>query len=155
MKRKIIGSLIIIGTFVLGYSLNNIAISSSHSDYRIAVINIPQIIANSEEIKILKAEQEKSLSTMQDTIEKAKLEISKETNPQKAMQLEEKYGNEINKQKLARDKSYNQKLLAIDNKIKTAVVENAHSMHYNIVLPKNIVLFGGDDITDAVATMIK
>ena len=70
-------------------------------------------------------------------------------------QLEEKYINEINQQKLALDTSYNRKLTAIDNKIKTAVIEKARSMNYNIVLPKNTVLYGGDDITDQVSTIIK
>ena len=92
---------------------------------------------------------------MQKTIDKAKIEISKEQDPIKIAQLEEKYRNEINKQKLALDTSYNNKLTAIDNKIKTAVVEKARSMNYNMVLPKNTVLFGGDDITEQVATIIK
>lgn len=92
---------------------------------------------------------------MQATIDKAKAEISKEQDPAKIAQLEEKYRNEINKQKLALDTSYNNKLTAIDNKIKTAVVEKARSMNYNMVLPKNTVLFGGDDITEQVATIIK
>lgn len=92
---------------------------------------------------------------MQATIEKARAEIAKEKDPAKVSALEEKYRNEINKQKLALDTSYNNKLTAIDNKIKTAVVEKARSMNYNMVLPKNTVLFGGDDITEQVSTIIK
>ena len=92
---------------------------------------------------------------MQAKIDKAREEISKEKDPAKIAQLEEKYRNEINQQKLALDTSYNSKLTAIDNKIKTAVVEKARSMNYNIVLPKNTVLYGGDDITDQVSTIIK
>ena len=80
---------------------------------------------------------------------------AKEKDTAKVSALEEKYRNEINRQKLALDTSYNQKLTAIDSKIKTAVVEKARSMNYNIVLPKNTVLFGGDDITEQVATIIK
>ena len=95
------------------------------------------------------------MQNMQATIDKAKAEISKEQDPVKIAQLEEKYRNEINKQKLALDTSYNNKLTAIDNKIKTAVVEKARSMNYNMVLPKNTVLFGGDDITEQVTTIIK
>ena len=103
----------------------------------------------------MKTEQEKQIQNMQSTINKARVEISKEKDPAKIAVLEEKYRNEINNQKLALDESYNKKLSAIDSKIKTAVVEKARSMHYNLVLPKNTVLFGGDDITDQVATIIK
>ena len=116
--------------------------------------NIPQATIE-KEINALKLEQEKQMQNMQATIDKAKAEISKEQDPAKIAQLEEKYRNEINKQKLALDTSYNNKLTAIDNKIKTAVVEKARSMNYNMVLPKNTVLFGGDDITEQVATIIK
>lgn len=103
----------------------------------------------------MKAEQEKQMQNMQSTIDKARTEISKEQDPVKIAQLEEKYRNEINNQKLALDTSYNTKVKAIDSKIKTAVVEKARSMNYNIVLPKNTVLFGGDDITDEVSQIIQ
>ena len=155
MKNKILATLIVIGAFIAGYSINSIAISNTTPEYKIAVVDIATIIKNSKEINTIRLEQEKQMQNMQATLEKAKAEISKEQDPAKIAQLEEKYRNEINKQKLALDTSYNNKLIAIDNKIKTAVVEKARSMNYNVVLPKNTVLFGGDDITEQVATIIK
>ena len=155
MKNKILATLIVISAFIAGYSINSIAISNTTPEYKIAVVDIATILKNSKEINALKLEQEKQKQNMQATIDKAKAEISKEQDPVKIAQLEEKYRNEINKQKLALDTSYNYKLTAIDNKIKTAVVEKARSMNYNMVLPKNTVLFGGDDITEQVATIIK
>ncbi len=155
MKKKILATAAVITAFAIGYSINSIAVSNTAPEYKIAVVDIQQIVANSSEIKSLKLDQEKQMQNMQSTIEKARTEISKEKDPAKISQLEDKYRNEINKQKLALDASYNDKLKAIDSKIKTAVVEKARSMHYNLVLPKNTVLFGGDDITDQVATIIK
>ena len=155
MKKKILATLIVIGSFVAGYSINSIAVSNTNPEYRIAVVDIQQIVANSKEITALKLDQQKQMQNMQATIEKARTEISKEKDPAKISQLEEKYRNEINKETFALDKSYNDKLTAIDSKIKTAVVETARSMNYNMVLPKNTVLFGGDDITDQVATILK
>ena len=154
MKKKILVSTLIIGAFIAGYSINNIAVSNTNSNYRVAIVDIQRVVANSNEIKNLKIEQEKQIQKMQSTINKAREEISKEQDPQKISALEEKYRNEINSQKLALDESYNKKLTAIDSKIKTAVVEKARSMNYNIVLPKNTVLFGGDDITEQVAAII-
>lgn len=155
MKKKIFGVLVVITAFVAGYSINNIAVSGTNPDYKVAIVDIQKIVSNSSEIKALKTDQEKQVQAMQATIDKARAEISKEKDPAKIAQLEEKYRNEINQQKLALDTSYNSKLTAIDNKIKTAVVEKARSMNYNIVLPKNTVLYGGDDITDQVSTIIK
>lgn len=155
MKKKIFGALIVITAFVAGYSINNIAVSGTNPDYKVAIVDIQKIVSNSSEIKALKTDQEKQVQAMQATIDKARAEISKEKDPAKIAQLEERYRNEINQQKLALDTSYNSKLTAIDNKIKTAVIEKARSMNYNIVLPKNTVLYGGDDITDQVSTIIK
>ena len=154
MRKKIFGTLVIVTVFALGYSINNIAVSNTNSEYRVAVVDVQKIVSNSSEITTLKAEQEKQIQNLEKTINKAREEISKEKNPDKIAQLEEKYRNEINKQKLAIDTSYNSKLTAIDNKIKTAIVEKARSMNYNIVLPKNTVLFGGDDITEQVSSII-
>ena len=154
-KQIIILSSAVVISLVMGYSINNIAISKAHPEYKIATVDIQKIVANSTEIKSLKAEQEKQMQNMQSTIDKARTEISKEQDPVKIAQLEEKYRNEINNQKLALDTSYNTKVKAIDSKIKTAVVEKARSMNYNIVLPKNTVLFGGDDITDEVSQIIQ
>ncbi len=154
MKKKILTVSLIIGAFAAGYSINNIAISKTQPEYRVAIIDIQKIVANSSEIKALKSEQEKQVQNMQLTINKAREEIAKEKDPKKVAELEEKYRNEINQQKLALDTSYNNKLTAIDSKIKTAVVEKARSMNYNLVLPKNMTLFGGDDITEQVSTII-
>lgn len=154
-KQIIILSSAVVISLVMGYSINNIAVSKAQPEYKIATVDIQKIVANSTEIKSLKAEQEKQMQNMQSTIDKARTEISKEQDPVKIAQLEEKYRNEINNQKLALDTSYNTKVKAIDSKIKTAVVEKARSMNYNIVLPKNTVLFGGDDITDEVSQIIR
>ena len=154
-KQIIILSSAVVISLVMGYSINNITISKAQPEYKIATVDIQKIVANSTEIKSLKAEQEKQMQNMQSTIDKARTEISKEQDPVKIAQLEEKYRNEINNQKLALDTSYNTKVKAIDSKIKTAVVEKARSMNYNIVLPKNTVLFGGDDITDEVSQIIQ
>ena len=92
---------------------------------------------------------------MQSTIEKARTEISKETDSTKIAQLQEKYRTQINQQKIALDTDYNKKLNQIDSDIRNTVVEKAKSMNYDLVLPKNIVFFGGDDITDVIAKDIK
>ena len=46
----------------MGYSINNIAISKAQPEYKIATVDIQKIVANSTEIKSLKAEQEKQMA---------------------------------------------------------------------------------------------
>ena len=153
MYKKFHIAVIVALAFGLGYSVNNIAISDTTP--KVAVVDTTKIIANSSSVKALKAEQENKIKTMQSTIEKARAEIAKETDPVKIAQLEEKYRNEINQQKIALDTNYNKRLNQIDSEIRNKVVEKAKGMNYNLVLPKDVVFFGGDDITDISAKDIK
>lgn len=153
MYKKFHIAVIVALAFGLGYSVNNIAISDTTP--KVAVVDATKIVANSSAVKNLRAEQEKKMKEMQTTIEKARTEISKETDSAKIAQLQEKYRNQINQQKIALDTDYNNKLTQIDTDIRNAVVEKAKSMNYDLVLLKNIVFFGGDDITDVIAKDIK
>ena len=154
MYKKAGITLAIISAMVIGFSLNNIAISDT-TDFRVAVVDIKELVSKSQEIKKLKTDQENKINQMQQTVEKARTEIAKETDPAKIAALEEKYRKKVNAQKLTLDSEYNSKLTKIDNNIKTIVIEKARSMNYNLVLPKNFVLYGGDDITAEVAKSIK
>lgn len=154
MYKKAGITLAIISAMVIGFSLNNIAISDT-TDFRVAVVDIKELVSKSQEIKKLKTDQENKINQMQQTVEKARTEIAKETDPAKIAALEEKYRKEVNAQKLTLDSEYNSKLTKIDNNIKTIVIEKARSMNYNLVLPKNFVLYGGDDITAEVGKSIK
>lgn len=153
MKKNFYIAVIIALTFALGYSVNNIAISDTTP--KVAVIDATRIVANSSAVKNLKAEQEKKVKEIQATIERAKAELSKETDPAKISAIEEKYRNQVNNQKLALDKEYNEKLTQIDNEIRSTVIEKARNLNYDLVLPSNVVYFGGDDITDVIAKDIK
>lgn len=153
MYKKFHIAVIVALAFGLGYSVNNIAISDTAP--KVAVVDTTKIVTNSASVKALKADQEKKVKAIQTTIEKARNEISKETDPIKIAQLEEKYRNDINQQKIALDTDYNKRLTEIDTDIKKTVAEKAKGMNYDLVLPKNIVYFGGDDITDIIAKEIK
>lgn len=153
MKRNFYIVVIAVLAFALGYSVNNIAISDTAP--RVAVIDASQIIANSSAVKALKADQQKQVSEIEKTLEKAKSEISKETDAVKVAALQEKYRKQINEQKLALDNDYNSRMTKIDGDIKAVIIEKSRNLNYDLVLPKSIVFFGGDDITDLIAKEVK
>ena len=144
----------VLGALVLGFSLNNIAISDT-ADFKVAVVDIKQLVTNSQEIQKLKTDQENKIKQMQATLQKAREDIAKETDPSKIAALEEKYRKEVNAQKQSLDNEYSSKVTKIDNNIKSIVIEKARAMNDNLVLPKNFVLYGGDDITAEIAKAIK
>ena len=153
MKKKISFLFVCLMAFALGYSINNIAISDTPP--KIAVVDLQKILSNSTKVQQLKADQEKKVTEIQNTLQKAQTEISNEKDPKKIAELEEKYRNEINNKKLALDEEYNKKLSQIDTEVRATVTEKAKNLNYNLVLPKNIVFYGGEDITDVIAKDIK
>ena len=153
MKNNFWLILLCLVAFTAGYSINSKAISDT--GYRVAVVDVQQLVGKSSQLSLLKQDQQRKLSEMQKTVEQAKKEMTNESDPAKIAQIEEKYRNQINNQKAALDKEYNTKLKQIDTDIKTITISKAKEMKYNLVLPKNIVLFGGDDITGEIAKSIK
>ena len=153
MKKSFYIAAVAVLAFTAGYSVNNCAISDTAP--KVAVVDTSELITNSASVKALKAEQDKKVSEMQKTLEKARADIAKESDPAKIAELQEKYRKQINDQKLALDNDYNSRMTKIDTDIKGMIAEKAKSMNYDLVLPKNIVLFGGDDITGVIAKDIK
>ena len=155
MNKKILVAFTVLAAVIIGASVNNIALSDNSGEIKVATVDLSQLITHSSSVQALKATHEKQMNEIEKTLEQARDEITKESNPDKIAELEEKYRREINDKKLKMDKDYNEKLMEIDKNIKAQVAEKAKSMHYSVVLPKNIVLFGGDDITNQIAQSIK
>ncbi len=156
MNHKILIAICTAIAIFLGVSINNIALSnSSTNNMKVATVDLSQLITNSASVKALKNSHEKQLNDIEKTLEQARLEIANETNPDKIAQLEEKYRKDVNDKKFQMDKNYNDKLLEIDKNIKAQVAQKAKELNYTVVLPKNMVLYGGEDITDKIASSIK
>ena len=86
---------------------------------------------------------------------KANNEIQKESDPAKKKALAEKYDKQITAKRDANTKAYTTKLQAIDKSINETIILKAKSLGYDIVLTKGAVLYGGNDITDAVMKTVK
>ncbi len=153
MYKKLSVAVLVSMAFAVGYSLNNIAVSNTN--IKLAVVDTAKIISNSSDIKNLKSEQQIKLKEMQNTLEKAQEEISKETDADKAAKLEEKYREEINRQKISMDENYNKRIADLNTKIHSVVANKAKNQNYDLVLPKDIVFWGGEDITDDVEKEFK
>lgn len=156
MNKKILAVFCLLLAVILGVSINNIALSSSNAgEMKVGIVDLSQLITNSQSVKTLKTTHEKQLSEIEKTLEQARTEISNETNPDKIAQLEEKYRKTVSDKKFQMDKSYNDKLMEIDKNIKAQVAQKAKELNYTVVLPKNMVLYGGEDITNLIAKDIK
>lgn len=142
-----------ISAFVIGLSLNNIAVSDVPS--KIAVVDVSSVVNSSSQVQALKKEQQAKAKDLMTFIEKARKDVAATTDTKKKQALEDKYNKELNTKRAAMDKNYATKLEAIDKAISAQIANQAKAGGYDIVLAKGVVLYGGSDITDAVKKAVK
>ena len=139
--------------FCVGYNLNDVAISFPR--YKVAVIDISEVMSKSTELQDLKRAQDKDMEDLNILISKAQNELINEQNRTKFIQKEAEYRRQIETKKKDIDKKYATKFVKINDNIKNLIVKEAKKASYNLVLPTGMVISGGEDITESVVKNMK
>jgi Skp family chaperone for outer membrane proteins len=139
--------------FCVGYNLNDVAISFPR--YKVAVIDIPEVMSKSTELQQLKLAQDKDMEELNILISKAQNELINEQNRTKFAQKEAEYRKQIETKKKDIDKKYASKFVKINDNIKNLISKEAKKSNYNLVLPTGMVISGGEDITASVLKNMK
>ena len=141
--------------FAIGFSANNFAMSDVPSNFKVAVVDVQQVVASSAQKKALKKEQQAKMKEVVSFVEKARKEVAATTDVKKKQALEEKYNKELVTKRETLEKDYATKLQAIDKNISSTIETQAKAKNYNVVLAKGVVLYGGDDITADIVKIVK
>lgn len=139
--------------FCVGYNMNDVAVS--FPKYKVAVIDVAQVLENSNEIQELKRAQDKDMEELNTLISKAQNDLLNEHNKSKLIQKESNYRQQIENKKKNMDKEYSLKLAKINDHIRSMISREAKKSNYNLVLPTGMVISGGDDITVNVIKQMK
>ena len=139
--------------FCVGYNMNDVAVS--FPKYKVAVIDVAQVLENSNEIQELKCAQDKDMEELNTLISKAQNDLLNEHNKSKLIQKESNYRQQIETKKKNMDKEYSLKLAKINDHIRSMISKEAKKSNYNLVLPTGMVISGGDDITVNVIKQMK
>lgn len=142
--------------FALGLGFNNFAMSDSvPANYKVAVVDMSNVVSSSKQVMALKKEQQAKLREIQKWLVTAKADIDKQSTKEGKAKLADKYEAEFKKKQEAIMKNYGEKLKAIDNNITELIAKEAKAKNYNMVLTKGAVLYGGEDITNSIVQMVK
>lgn len=139
--------------FLVGYNINNVAVS--FPKYKVAVVDISKILEKSSDLQELKSSQEKQMQELNTIISQAQNEIANVSDTSQIPSMEAKYRKQIEDKKIAIDQEYNSKIVKITSKIKSMVSSEAKKDKYNLVLPTGMVISGGEDITQNVIKSMK
>lgn len=146
-----ISKFLTITAITLALSMGNFASAalptSNSTGFRVAVVDIQKIVESSPQINALRVDRKNKIDELVKFVETARTAVSKETNEAKKKTLEESYNKELNAKKEVIDQDYAKKLSDIDKNITELIKVKAKAANYDLVLTKNTVLDGGDDIT--------
>lgn len=140
--------------FVIGLSVNNFAMSEIPGGCRVAVVDVQQVVGASSQVNELRKENQAKTTEILSFIEKARKDVASTTDADKKKSLEEKYTKELNAKREAYGAEYNSKMMEIQKNIINAVTEQARVNNYDLVIAKDVVLYGGDDITNQLKSAV-
>lgn len=122
---------------------------------KIAVVDVPAVVAKSVQVQSLKKEQQAKLQDLEKWLKVAQADVEKQKTKESKEQLLKKYNAEFAKKKDAIANNYKTKSQAIDKNITDTIVSTAKAKGYDMVISKGVVLYGGDDITAEVQKVVK
>ena len=122
---------------------------------KVAIVDLQKVVNKSAQVQALKKEQDKKNKEMAQFIKKAGEEIKKQSDDTKKKALAKKYDAELKTKREINAQNYKMKLEAADKSISNTISQQAKLMGYDLVLTKGVVLYGGDDITEAILKVVK
>ncbi len=147
MKKTLI-ALALLSGITLGTAANA-------ADFNVAVVDVPVVVNASAQVQALKKDQQAKAEEIVKFVEKARKDVASISDTKKKQAAEEKYNKELQAKKEKMDNEYAAKLRTIDESISSQITAKAKAEGYDLVLSKGIVLYGGQDITQEVAKIIK
>ena len=148
-KSHLAAVAVIIVAFIAGYALKSIFPSGN-----VAIIDLPAIGSQAKELQALQEEQQTKSIELQQWLVKAQEEIKKQPNEQKKEEMTKKFEKELTEKQTAIQNEYNQKLQALDSRIRQLIADEAKSLGYSAVMVKGAVMYGGDDITTQILEVL-
>ena len=146
MKLK---KLAIVASIVSGLVLNAAMATE------VAFVDVQKVVASSGQVKALKKEQETKAKELQSFVEKAKKEVAAVSDTKKKQELAEKYDKEYVAKTDKLKKNYAEKLQIIEKSISNVISQQAKLKGYDMVVAKDVVLYGSTDITEDVIKVVE
>ena len=128
---------------------------SVFAENRIAVVDVPAVVAQSQQVKALKKEQQSKVQDLEKWLKTVNEDVAKQKTEEGKQKLTNKYNAEFAKKREAIAKDYASRLQVVEKSISDTIEQQAKLKGYDMVLPKGMVLYGGDDITADVAKAVK
>lgn len=129
--------------------------NSNTSGWKIAVVDVMSIINGSKDVMTLRQNHAIRSQELSQWLQAAQNEVNSQSDPQTKQGLLQKYNVEFAQRRNTVNQLYQQELSVIDQNISKTIMDEATKLGYNMVLAKNVVVCGGNDITEDVRKLVK
>ena len=136
-------------------SQTNAKASTNSNASNIAVVDVQAIVNSSAQVKALKEAQTKKVQELNLWLQNAQNEVNTERDKERQQALLQKYNAEFALKRRDIALQYQQELQIVSNNISQTIAEEAVKKGYSMVIAKNIVIYGGVDITEDIAKIVK
>lgn len=123
--------------------------------FAVAVVDVQTIVNVSSEVRALKEEQAVKTQELNQWLQRAQNEVNAEQDKVKQQALLQKYNAEFTLKRREIAINYQEKLKVISDNIEQTIAKEAKAKGYQLVLAKNVTIYGGTDITEDIIKIIK
>ena len=130
-------------------------ISIQPNTNNIAVVDVQAIVNSSAQVKALKEVQTNKIKELNLWLQNAQNEVNTEQDKERQQALLQKYNAEFALKRGDIALQYQQELKTVSESISQTMAAEAEKKGYSMVIAKNIVVYGGVDITEDIAKIVK
>ncbi len=130
-------------------------INTQPNTNNIAVVDVQSIVNSSVQVKALKEAQAAKVSELNAWLQNAQNEVNAEQDKERQQALLQKYNAEFALKRRDVALQYQQELKTVSDNISQTVAKEAVKKGYSMVIAKNLVIYGGVDITENIAKIVK
>ena len=121
----------------------------------IAVVDVQAVVNSSAQVKALREAQATKVNELNLWLQNAQNDVNAEQDKERQQALLQKYNAEFALKKRDIALQYQQELKKVSDNISQTVAAEAENKGYSMVRAKNIVVYGGVDITEDIAKIVK
>ena len=130
-------------------------INTQPNTNNIAVIDVQAVVNSSAQVKALREAQTAKVNELNLWLQSAQNEVNTERDKERQQALLQKYNAEFALKRRDIALQYQQELQIVSNNISQTIAEEAVKKGYSMVIAKNLVIYGGLDITEDIAKIVK
>lgn len=130
-------------------------INTQPNTNNIAVIDVQAVVNSSAQVKALREAQAAKVNELNLWLQSAQNEVNAEQDKERQQALLQKYNAEFALKRNEVAQKYQKELKIVSDSISQTVATEAEKKGYQLVIAKNIVVYGGVDITEDIAKIVK